>query len=468
MDGWVEMHQRLGGTGTLLFVAPDFTWDVEPLMRNTPPMDAEEAAPGIGALPPESFSRAGGPDAFLDASGAVFTNQVDWGPLDAGWLPADFRSPATLVMIASPIGPDGAERLTMAMSASDFAERRENWTQFEEALDLASAWARVWTTQGEAEALYSSNAVVEDSIAGVTADGRDAIRDLISSNDATWELVDLASGGPAVFPITHGDFQTPLDGFVAIFAPATDAPCPRPMAIVTEVADAVIRSERRFWTIAGVRRCLDGSAVSEGWWDRAAIPDPAQPDAPTEDLSTPTEPLVLEDGTTVVMVNGSTALRGLVDWGLGRFTRAGLDRPSVDSVTFTRYSDFCEDVVGRVRMHDDDRDVTLCFDDESACVDESCTSHRTRARRAVLHELGHLWLRDHLADAQREEFTRSVGLTEWSDPALPWAQQAREHAAETIAWGLMDHDMTLVEIGSPAGDVLTDRFAQLTGAEPIR
>ena len=53
-------------------------------------------------------------------------------------------------------------------------------------------------------------------------------------------------------------------------------------------------------------------------------------------------------------------------------------------------------------------------------------------------------------------------------PDRPWSQHAREHAAETIAWGLMDHDMTLVEIGSPAADVLSERFVELTGAEPIR
>jgi hypothetical protein len=59
-------------------------------------------------------------------------------------------------------------------------------------------------------------------------------------------------------------------------------------------------------------------------------------------------------------------------------------------------------------------------------------------KRTMLHELAHAWANLHLTDAQRERFAELRGLEVWNDPKHDWEERATEHAAEIIAWALMD------------------------------
>lgn len=56
----------------------------------------------------------------------------------------------------------------------------------------------------------------------------------------------------------------------------------------------------------------------------------------------------------------------------------------------------------------------------------------------MLHELAHAWANLNLTDAQREQFAKLRGLEVWNSSEHDWEERATEHAAEIIAWALMD------------------------------
>ncbi len=59
-------------------------------------------------------------------------------------------------------------------------------------------------------------------------------------------------------------------------------------------------------------------------------------------------------------------------------------------------------------------------------------------KKTMLHELAHAWANLNLTDAQREQFAKLRGLEEWNSSEHNWKERATEHAAEIIAWALMD------------------------------
>lgn len=72
-----------------------------------------------------------------------------------------------------------------------------------------------------------------------------------------------------------------------------------------------------------------------------------------------------------------------------------------------------------------------------------------------------------LDDAVRERFVDHVGLETWNDPMVPWDRRAVEHAADTIAWGLMDREMRMLAIGDPSREELVVGFRILTDTDPL-
>jgi hypothetical protein len=150
---------------------------------------------------------------------------------------------------------------------------------------------------------------------------------------------------------------------------------------------------------------------------------------------------------------------------LGRFEAAGLTSPTINSVTFTLYSATCDDV--QALFIPEERDVTFCFDEGRVCSDDTCSELSTASRSLVLHEFAHAWMDVTLDDTVRQQFTDHVGLEVWSDYAVPWDQRAIEHAADTIVWGLMDHEIAMWRIGNPTPDQLTTGFRILTGTDPL-
>lgn len=119
-------------------------------------------------------------------------------------------------------------------------------------------------------------------------------------------------------------------------------------------------------------------------------------------------------------------------WAGERFTASGLEMPSVEVVQH----DDRDDCSGHpaVYRHIGEGEIHLCLDLDS-----------TSGRRTLLHELAHAWVDEHLDDDERAAFLDLRGLDEWSEPA-PWYLRGGEHAAEIIAWALMDIDLPVLTV----------------------
>jgi hypothetical protein len=185
-----------------------------------------------------------------------------------------------------------------------------------------------------------------------------------------------------------------------------------------------------------------------------------------EDLTSPTDPLTF-DGQTVTVYNGSPALNDALEWSLQRFAVAGLEVPEVASATFTVQSGFCDGIRAHYLRTESGVELEFCMDEDSACEDDECTKILPAWRAVVLHEIAHAWLDTHLGAIDVERFLDHVGLDTWRDPDLAWDQNGLEHAADTIAWGLMDRDIEMLRIGQPTADELAEGFHILTGIDPL-
>jgi hypothetical protein len=163
--------------------------------------------------------------------------------------------------------------------------------------------------------------------------------------------------------------------------------------------------------------------------------------------------------------NSAPALDGLLRWGLGRFTEAGLLTPAVDSVTFVdRKAPACTGINGLAAG----RQVSLCFGTSDACTDDGCTGWRAWAKKAVLHELSHVWTTQNVTPDTRSTFLRESGLPSWESADLPWGRRGVELAAETMSGALMDEPVPMnvkLERRYSCGESAT-LYTTLTGRPP--
>lgn len=83
-------------------------------------------------------------------------------------------------------------------------------------------------------------------------------------------------------------------------------------------------------------------------------------------------------------------------------------------------------------------------------------------RRTLLHELGHVWDRHNLTDAQRADLQRLRGLTSWKHEV--WEEAAGEHLAETISWALDDENLLPSRINQNSYEELGAMYLLATGS----
>jgi hypothetical protein len=88
-------------------------------------------------------------------------------------------------------------------------------------------------------------------------------------------------------------------------------------------------------------------------------------------------------------------------------------------------------------------------------------------RVTILHELGHVWSSQHVDGETQALFLAERGLEVWGDQGVPWHERGFEHAAEVMAWALLDEPFTVARIGSPSCDELAAAFRILTGVDPL-
>ena len=150
-----------------------------------------------------------------------------------------------------------------------------------------------------------------------------------------------------------------------------------------------------------------------------------------------------------VRIYGPTAK--LVDvgrWAVGRFEASGLEAPPVEIHFHQELSD-CGGHLGFAR----DGRIDLC----TTLVDAP-------ARRALLHEIGHIWLDVNTTEWLRDRFLESRGLRSWNASDDPWELRGYEQAAEILAWGLGERILTpSIPDNDPVQ--LSAGFELLTGVE---
>jgi hypothetical protein len=168
----------------------------------------------------------------------------------------------------------------------------------------------------------------------------------------------------------------------------------------------------------------------------------------------------------VQIVNGSDAQRDLVAWAIGRYTDAGLPPPTPRSVAFPP-SATCVLVAGLAVDTGEGVDLQLCFGQAEACADPDCTPTLT-ARSTLIHELGHVWTVQHADETTRAEFLELRGLEDWNGPDLAWDERGTEHAAEILAWGLLDEPYLSARLPDDQCAELADAFEVLTGVPPLQ
>jgi hypothetical protein len=135
-------------------------------------------------------------------------------------------------------------------------------------------------------------------------------------------------------------------------------------------------------------------------------------------------------------------------WAAGRFEIATLRVPGVE----IHFHDDLSDCDGHLGYAVDGR-VDLC----TSLVDAP-------TRRALLHELGHVWLDQNLAPLVQAAFLRLRDLSAWNSSNDPWNLRGSEHGAEVMAWALGERILTpSIPDNEPKKLGLAFRF--LTGGE---
>ena len=188
---------------------------------------------------------------------------------------------------------------------------------------------------------------------------------------------------------------------------------------------------------------------------------PRVPDA----VRHPTGTIPAGDGE-IQLFNGSDSQQDLVEWALGRYAAAGLPSPIPRSIAFPPSVD-CILHAGLAVDTGEGVDLQLCFDQTETCAGDSCTPSVT-AQSTLLHELGHVWTIQHVAAATRAAFLEVRGLQVWSDPGIDRDDLGTEHAAEILAWALLEEDNWPARLpGNDCGE-LAAGFRVLTGHDPPR
>jgi hypothetical protein len=308
----------------------------------------------------------------------------------------------------------------------------------------------VWSSgdPGRLDEVYAGAVVVRNALDGRRWVG---LEELAGEFDVTSEIE--PGPWPELFRYDNGDRHEQI----AVFQFGGSCPALEARRWVFE--DGLIVDETRYAHVPSVRRC-DGSA-GDGWWNESDA-------APTDQLTIDSTTIA---GHQVDLVNAGPEQADFTRWLLERYVIGSLAVPEVAAVWFPPSVD-CGLAEG-IAKRDDDRfegshTVTLCFTPDglaSGWPNERWSDH---AVHQGLHELGHVWMYDHLDEIDQLTFLEQAGLDVWRDVDVFWPQRGVESAAETIAWGLAGTGRAeyLIE-PTPSCRELAARYELLTGTEPL-
>ncbi len=193
-------------------------------------------------------------------------------------------------------------------------------------------------------------------------------------------------------------------------------------------------------TIAGISPAnIDSEATSQ-------VPQAAH--RPVVELSLPEgPPPTVAVSRPEVVVDGVDWQRDLTLWAVDRFQEAGFALPDVN-VSFGTL-DYCGGNIGLATTGNSTAEVRIC--------------RRGGARKVLLHELAHVWAHQ-LPDTVKQSFVELTGTTSWNTEG-EWHQHGSEHAAEIMAWALLEGNMAPHTSSFPGFESVNNEeaFQLLTG-----
>jgi hypothetical protein len=152
----------------------------------------------------------------------------------------------------------------------------------------------------------------------------------------------------------------------------------------------------------------------------------------------------------------SDAQEALIEWAIGRFADAGLELPPLKFVHYPTREP-CRGARG------------LYTGDRTPATIRICTREAGPfAESLFLHEIAHVWDGYTLTDRRRAAFLQLRHLEEWWDNgSAQWHTYGAEHAAQIIAWGLIDRPIHIATIPDSSCLDLRTGYVLLTGRPPL-
>ncbi len=179
----------------------------------------------------------------------------------------------------------------------------------------------------------------------------------------------------------------------------------------------------------------------------------SDPTAPTRQVtpaaSTPTAPATAEEQTSISIVAETSDQEATVHWALSRFEAAGLQLP-----TLTIY------------MH---ADRAECGGNNGSMGDlpnGNYVIHSCGVGFTLLHELTHAWDMHQLDGETRARFLDLAQADVWKR-SEDWHLDGAEHAANVVAWGLMDERINQTRTRPYDYRSMLEAFEILTGGQPL-
>ena len=144
--------------------------------------------------------------------------------------------------------------------------------------------------------------------------------------------------------------------------------------------------------------------------------------------------------------------RQMAEWAIGRYAEASLDLPQL-LITFAGPDVAeCDGAPGRAYLDHEPIEIRMCWNSEFV----------------LLHELAHVWEAHNVAVAKQGPFMAlRDGVTSWAGLDLAWSEQGREHAANVIAWGLLENPYPISRTYPNDPESLMAAFQFITDSDPL-
>ncbi len=140
------------------------------------------------------------------------------------------------------------------------------------------------------------------------------------------------------------------------------------------------------------------------------------------------------------------------EWALGRYETAGLALPPLIIVFAEPAPTACGGAAARVHLDETPVRIEMCWNN----------------RFMLLHELAHVWEVRNIPASQHDAFNAMrTGVESWASLEVPWSHRGREHAANVIAWGLLEDPFPIAQTLPNDPQHLLDAYQFLTGRHPL-